>query len=84
MLTNLLAGAMLLTLCTGSAMAEGAQTEERTQITPAPIVIHSSDEIHRALPTENLARPEAAIGVPASQRPVWKQEPESVSRGTEP
>jgi hypothetical protein len=86
MLTNLLAVAILLTLSAGSAMAEEANSKEQTQFTSTSIEVHSSDQIRSSLAfaTKNRTPPEAAIGATATERRGWKQEPESISRGTEP
>jgi hypothetical protein len=81
-----LAVATILSLSAGTAMAEPAPVRQKMQIASTQIDIRGSDEIRNRRQLASGAGEYLGMttGVHATQPSVWDQEPESISRGTEP
>jgi hypothetical protein len=87
MLKTLLAVTTMLGLGAGAAMAENVQVDQQTPIAPPHINICCSTEIRtrpQLATRESEYSETATIGKDATQPTGSDQEPESISRGTEP
>lgn len=76
----------MLALSSAAAMAGPAQVAQPPQFPATQSNPHGSYEIFSRLqfPTAHPAPPEVETGTHATQPPVSDEEPESISRGTEP